>query len=135
MRSSWALASLFAERCSAEYLAAREFYYTLPGESRRADVAVVLKRRLEKYGEAVFSGAPELVVEILSPSNRHMDVDPLRVACFRERCLSFWVVNLEVETVTVYRGDAVRVHRRSGDSISLEPICAGALEPSLIFEN
>ncbi len=41
------------------YTALREFYYTLPGESRRADVAVVLKTRMEEQRNKVFAGAPE----------------------------------------------------------------------------
>lgn len=89
----------------------REFYFTLPTEAQRVDVATVSTGRLNEQGSKVFFGSPELVVEVLSPSNLHMDVDHLREECFKAGCLEFWVIDRELQTITV--------HRRSPDCPSV----------------
>lgn len=121
-------------RSGGEYIAAREFYYTLPTEARRADVVMVSKDRLEAQRRKVFFGSPELVVEILSPANSHMDVDHLREACFEHHCVEFWVVNMELQTVTVHapaRGVHVYV---PGDRVPLDAFrVSSALSVSDLF--
>ena len=84
------------------YWAWREFYYVLASNSRRANVAIVLEaRRSEDH--LIFRGGPEIVIEVLSPSNSALDLDRLRVACFEEGTREFWIVNPVLRTVTVYR--------------------------------
>ena len=101
------LRAILHERCSsAGYWARAEFYLTLPTESRRVDVALIKAERLAKQPRnRVFAGAPELVVEVLSPSNMALDLDRLRNACFKDECIEFWIVNMELRTVTVYSQD------------------------------
>jgi Uma2 family endonuclease len=122
------LEDLFGAVLGADYVAHREFYITLPTESRRVDVAAVKRDRWTEMKNKVFFGAPELVVEVLSPSNTHLDVDHLRVTCLREGTRQFWVVNMELETVTVYKPDfEVAIYNRRRPDISLSELNPGAV--------
>ncbi len=126
---------LLSARCADRYTADREFYFTLPSEARRADAVMVFKQRIEDQGKRTFFGSPDLVIEILSPSNSHLDVDHLRNACFNDQCVEFWVINLEIRMVTVYgRNRAVRLCI-SGDELSLSAFgITSAIEVASIFE-
>lgn len=75
-----------------------------PDTLRGPDVAFVSKSRFEKSGDAIgwFEGAPDLAVEVLSPSNtadgvRSKVADYLAAGA---RCV--WVVDTGARTVTVY---------------------------------
>jgi Uma2 family endonuclease len=104
------LEALLHERCGrTSYGAYREFYMTLPTESRRVDVSLVREARRAAQRGKVFFGSPELVIEVLSPSNTVLDIDRLRSACFKDECIEFWVVNMELRIVTVYTRN-VEVH-------------------------
>lgn len=130
------LEQLLNERCStAGYTARREFYMTLPAEAGRVDVAMVSNERLQAQRTKVFFGAPELVIEVLSPSNLHMDIDHLREACLKDQCRECWVINREFQTVTAYRrGRVVNVYA-PGDSVPLDAFgISFAIPVSEIFE-
>ena len=114
-----------------EYTARREFYLTLPTESRRVDVAAVRKDRLQSQRKKVFFGAPELIIEILSPSNTALDVDHLRAVCLEEGTRQFWAVNMEQQTVMVYKpGFEATLHSsRRRPEIMLSELNPGAVIP------
>ena len=66
-----------------------------------------------------FLGSPELVIEVLSPSNR-----PRRIAHKRKTCLGtgareFWVVDMDKRTVEVSTPDGRSVTYKSGEQIAL----------------
>ena len=75
-----------------------------PDTVRGPDVAFVSRERFERSGDTVkaFAGAPDLAVEVLSPSNTpaamHAKVADYLAA--GTRCV--WVVDPESQTVTVY---------------------------------
>lgn len=75
-----------------------------PDTVRGPDVAFVSKERVEEHGDSVraFSGAPDLAVEVLSPSNTpaamHAKVADYLAAGTRR----VWVVDPEAQAVTVY---------------------------------
>ena len=79
----------------------------------------------ERHREALklneFFGAPDLVIEILSPSNRAGEMDDKEAFCLSHGCQSFWIVNPVRRTVKVT--DVTRHVQwfREGDQISLEP--------------
>ena len=64
-------------------------------------------------------GAPDLVVEILSPKTAHLDFDQKRVVYARAGVDELWVVDPEGEEVRVYHlredPDLPKVILRSGD--------------------
>ena len=75
-----------------------------PDTVRGPDVAFVSRERFERNADTVkaFAGAPDLAVEVLSPSNTaaamHAKVADYLAA--GARCV--WVVDPESQTVTVY---------------------------------
>ncbi len=85
----------------AEWLVKSEFYVTLPGQARRLDVGAVRRARIGKSAKEFF-GSPELAVKVLLESNTILELDRLREQCFAHGCSEFWVVNMELRTVTVY---------------------------------
>jgi Uma2 family endonuclease len=112
------------------YAVLREFYYTLASNSRRADVAAVLESRRQVNRNKVFRGGPDLVVEILSPSNTTLDLDLLRTECFQEGSKQFWVINPNLRTVTVYKpSNAVSMYDFGSANIPLDEFATNAVIP------
>ena len=97
------LEELFRSIVPAEYTVWREFYYTLPTESRRADVAVVLEsRHTEQPPRKAFFGAPDIIVEVFSESNTAADLAHLRRVCLAEHTEQFWIVDPFEKVVEIY---------------------------------
>jgi Uma2 family endonuclease len=84
-------------------------YRALPEyEARRSDVAVVTA---ERWKTAVVTGSlmgsPELVVEVLSPSNNEEEMSERAGLCLGSGAVEFWVVDDRSSTITVTtRGDS-----------------------------
>lgn len=117
--------SLAARLPKSEFLVRSEFYLTLPGEARWIDVGAVRRSRMG-HSKQPFFGSPELVVEVLSESNTALDLDRLRAKCFENGCIQFWVVNLELRTITVYEQERrVRIYSEN-ETLSVAPLRAGS---------
>lgn len=69
-----------------------------------ADVAVVDRRRLPAFDDSdeYLAGAPEIVIEVLSPSNSADEIDDRRATCFAGGCVEFWIVNPRLRTVQIF---------------------------------
>ena len=69
------------------------------------DAAFVRQERLDKAGETsgYWPGAPDLVVEVVSPNDRHSDVVEKALAWLEAGCRMVLVADPERRTVTVYR--------------------------------
>jgi Uma2 family endonuclease len=75
-----------------------------------ADVGCVLwERDDETPADEYLKGAPELVVEVLSPSNTVDEVNDKMFICMANGCQSFWVVDPKRQVVSVTQG-AVTTH-------------------------
>ena len=69
------------------------------------DIAFVRQERVKQFGKkrGYFTGAPDLAVEVISPSDTYSEVDD-KVAMWLEAGSSFvWVLNPRLKTVTAYR--------------------------------
>lgn len=74
-------------------------------ELRGADVAFVSQRRWAETGdEDNLHGSPELVIEILSPSNTKLEIREKAALCLSTGAQEFWVVDTKRQTVTVTSG-------------------------------
>jgi Uma2 family endonuclease len=69
-----------------------------------------------------FPGAPDVLVEILSPSNPTMELNRLRDLCFRNGCVQFWEVDPQPKIVTVLERDRDPHVYRSPAQISLHTL-------------
>lgn len=100
----------------------------------RADVAYVSR---ERYGaidpDDYFRGAPELVIEVLSPSNTASEIAEREAMCLENGCLEFWVVDPKRKTVRVSTPDRKSITYVEGEKIPLKIPAAGELAVSEIF--
>jgi Uma2 family endonuclease len=105
---------------------------------RRADVGVTTRERAQgALGARILNGAPELVVEVFSPSNKPHQIAAYRQLCFDNGTLAFWLVRGEEKTVTVWLRDDPKVVTYEGsESIPLRPFAEElTVDLPSIFEN
>ena len=99
-----------------------------------ADVAFISAQRDKATrGDEWLSGAPEIVVEVLSPSNTVAEMDERRDICLQNGCRQFWVVNAERKTVSVSTPDGTTRAYRPGDEIDLAGFGGGKLAVAELF--
>lgn len=113
------------------FVVGREVPYTIPpGSSLRADVAVISSARDRiAQSQKSLTGAPELVIEILSPSNRTgRDLRTARL-CLRNGALEFWIVDLDDRSVEVRTPDQRSVSYSCGSAIPLPEVLGGGEIP------
>lgn len=67
------------------------------------DVLAVLPEHLDRFDEHRFTGPPDLVVEVSSPSTHRTDVVRKRRVYEREGVPEFWFVDLAGDQIQVYR--------------------------------
>jgi Uma2 family endonuclease len=91
---------------------------------RLVDIAYFCSERLplEKIPEKWLPGAPDLAVEILSPSDRSADTQQKVRDYLEAGARMVWIIAPEVKTVTVYRADGsarlVKEHEQlDGDDV------------------
>ena len=90
------LGEVFGE---AGYLLARN-----PDTVRGPDLSFVSRERLAAFDDSrFFEGAPDLAVEIHSPSNRPYQVRAKVADYLAAGCRIVWIVDPERQTVTTYR--------------------------------
>jgi Uma2 family endonuclease len=98
-----------------------------------ADVGFVRAERAASTGDDEYlTGAPDLVVEVLSPGNTVDEMHDKMSISMANGCLSFWVVDPRRKMVSVTEGDVTR-HYGVSASISLDAM-DGSLPVREIFE-
>lgn len=103
------------------------------GNKRSPDISFMAKERLQGLDEmpdGFLEGAPDLAVEILSPSNTVEEIDSKLVEYFENGSRLVWVVNPKQKYVLVYRS-AEEPDRllKSADSLDGEEIVPGFTLP------
>ena len=83
-----------------------------------ADVALVSKARY-RVEEDWLTGAPEIVIEILSPSNSASEMLDREQMCFAGGCMEFWVVDPGLQCVRISRRDGSTNTYTRGQRITL----------------
>jgi Uma2 family endonuclease len=98
----------------------------------QADVALLRVERTKHIGsDEYLQGAPDLVVEVLSPSNTAQEMNDKIAVCLEAGCASFWVVDDKRKQVTVTEGD---ITKRYGQSATIESeILGGSIRVEDIF--
>jgi Uma2 family endonuclease len=101
-------------------------------EGWRADVAFIYMERWEQLDpDGDFMGAPDLVVEIRSPSNTQRWIEDRERICLENGAREFWLVDTRSRTVRVATA-AGRVIYTSGQTIPL--FFGGSLSVDEIFQ-
>lgn len=121
---------------------------TVPRHTKRsADVGyLALDRHNLALKERFVSGAPDLVVEILSPSNSGSSLNRLEKLCLANGSIEFWTVDPETRTIRIRAAGSHVVHVFEIDdtipqnSVGIGPIVvsevfAGILEDEVVAGN
>jgi len=94
-------------------------YRPLPEhEAWGADVAYISTERWDPHADYFF-GAPDLVIEVLSPSNTLAEMREKRDLCLENGSREFWIVDLDRQQVDVSTPDGHTITYKSGQSIPL----------------
>ncbi len=89
-------------------------------EYRVADVAFLAKARWDSIPwKGYLSGSPELVIEVLSPSNTTAKMHEKRKLCLETGSREFWVVDIDLRQVEVSTPGGHSVTYTSGQEIPL----------------
>ncbi|GMO42199.1 MAG: hypothetical protein Ta2B_22360 [Termitinemataceae bacterium] len=84
------------------------------------DIAVMCN--LAKFSEKSFDGSPDMVVEILSPSNKERD-QVVKYELYKKSCVKeYWIVDPKSETVSVFileNGEYVKTLYKKNDTINV----------------
>jgi Uma2 family endonuclease len=80
-----------------------------------ADVGLTLAERADAVGDDEYlMGAPDLAVEVLSPSNTVDEITEKMSICMANGCVSFWIVDPKRKRVSVTEGDVTKHYGVSG---------------------
>ena len=104
---------------SGEVIAELPFRALPEYELRVADVAYVTRERWDKAGDDDLFGAPDLTIEVLSPSNTASEMNEKCALCLANGCREFWVVDPRLRQIAVSTPDGLTRTYRAGDSIPL----------------
>lgn len=99
-----------------------------------ADVAYVSRERGQQaLKDGRLMGSPEIVIEVLSPSNTATEMLDRERTCFTGGCVEFWSVDPTLRIVRVTRRDGTVSMYAEGDLIALRLFGDATLEVSEIF--
>jgi Uma2 family endonuclease len=102
---------------------------------RGADVAFVTQERWDSTeDDDNLHGSPELVIEVLSPSNTKAEIREKATLCLATGAEEFWVVDAKRKNVTVMRRQGTTLLYEMGDRIPLG-LFGSELEVSEIFSS
>jgi Uma2 family endonuclease len=103
-------------------------------ELRAADGAAISRSRWEAIDpDDNLRGAPELVIEVKSPSNTPPDLRELVALCLANGSRECWVVDAGQKSVSVVRGEGAAVVYNAGDVIPLTAFGGSELAVDEIF--
>jgi len=103
-------------------------------ELRVADVAVIGRSRWDAIDSSDnLHGAPELVVEVKSPSNTKAQLLELASLCLANGALEFWIVDREKRTVTIIQRDGSTAVYATGQNVPLAAFGPDTLPADDIF--
>jgi len=101
-------------------------------EYRIADIAFITKARWENAKDYLF-GAPEMVIEVLSPSNTAAEMLDKERLYLENGCQEFWLVDIERRQVKVSTPDGHTITYRAGQEIPLALLDGSRLPVDAIF--
>lgn len=110
------------------------FVLNLPDDPERVrapDVAFVSAQRLPggRLPEGFLVGAPDLAVEILSPTDNPIDIQQKVRDYLEGGARLIWIIAPQAKTVTVYRADGSARLLRENDSLEGEDVLPGLRIP------
>jgi Uma2 family endonuclease len=103
-------------------------------ELRAADVAAISRARWDAIDpDDNLHGAPELVIEVKSPSNTERQLPELVALALNNGAVEVWIVDTDKKSVTVMRREGFATVFTGGSSISLAAFGGDELAVDEIF--
>ena len=102
------------------------------GNKRSPDFSFVSKERLQglrRLPKGFFQGAPDLAIEVISPSNTFEEIHTKLVEYFDNNCRVVWVINPDERSVVVYRQPQPDRLLKMTDSLDGEEVIPGFTLP------
>lgn len=98
-----------------------------PDDVRAPDAAFVSNRRLNEIGESAgfARGAPDIAVEVISPSDRYTEVDEKVCDWLNAGCRAVIVVNPRNRTVKVHRSPTDVTTLTESDTLEISDVVPG----------
>jgi len=124
------------ERICTGWFVDKEFAFRpLPEyEVWAADVAMIPQQRFRTIPrKGWLEGSPDLVVEVLSPSNTARKLYDRERICFDGGCSEFWIVDPNAKTIRVSTPDGVVHQYTTADEIPLDRFVTGKLVVAEVF--
>jgi Uma2 family endonuclease len=78
-------------------------------------------------------GAPELVIEVMSPSNTKRQVQDYAPLCMANGCIQFWILDRNTKSVTVIQRDGSRQTFGIEETLSLAALGGESLRVAEIL--
>lgn len=102
---------------------------------RAADAAAVSAARAAAADpEDNLHGAPDLVIEVKSPSNTPRKLQELASLCLANGAIQFWIVDRVLKSITVVQRDGSRQVYGMEAEISLAAFGGGSIAVKAVFE-
>jgi Uma2 family endonuclease len=103
---------------------------------RSPDIAYVRAERIPVGGvRTFFQGAPDLPVEVISPSDRASEVISKARNWLQRGCHAVWVIDPETRTATVYSSGPQTLFLSARDALVCEELLPGFRLPiSQVFD-
>ncbi len=102
---------------------------------RQPDVAMITKARFDEVGDhEYYRGAPELAVEVVSPSEDYAELDRKVVQYLAAGSVLVWVVVRQNDHVRIFRADGTTTVKHGGETLDAPELLPGwSLPVSEIF--
>lgn len=99
------------------------------------DITVVLKENASKFAEAGINGAPDLVVEIISPSTAGYDRVRKWAGYAVNGVREYWIVDPDTETILAQRLNGQRFVPIGSEDGSVHSVLIGGMtvDPKTVF--
>ncbi len=136
-RAQWQLRRLLEKAAGDRGIVKEEFALRAlqEYEYRVADVAYLSRERWEAIDpDGHFHGSPELVIEVLSPSNTVAEINDKKALCLENGAREFWVVEIDHRLVEVSTPDGHARTYKPSEQIPLFFAEGSALAVGAIFE-
>ena len=104
-------------------------------ESWRCDIGFATQERLDNDEDDYFMGAPDLVIEVLSPSNTVDEILDRQDICLDNGCIAFWTVDPKRQTVMVTTPDRKTITYDRSSRVPLPEPFQGSIEVAAIFKS
>ncbi len=107
--------------------------FTMKNANKRSpDVSFVSKERLlgtKRLPQGFFVGAPDLVVEIISPNNTFAELHSKMIEYFASECRLAWLIHPDEQSILVYRSPQPERLLKITDNLAGEEVVPGFTMP------